>query len=288
MKNKVFYYLYVRKYILILLLSFIFFNGCNYNNIQNNLQLYFFYVGEGDSILINDNNTITLIDAGPSINAKELVKYLKNQQINKIDNLILTHPHEDHFGGMNEVLNQFKVINFFSPKVTVDTDDYKYLLYNLKLHNLDIKTIRGGLSINLGKNCIGKFLAPSKEYYDNLNNYSAVLKINYINNSFILCGDCETEEENEILSSYPDIKSDVIKIGHHGSKTASSEEFLKKVSPHIAIISDGIRNKFNHPHKETLDKLKKYNISLYRTDINKTIRIISDGNKLLLSTEIEN
>lgn len=279
-KNK-----YITSYLLIIIIFLILLNSCTYKTIDGNLEIHFIYVGQGDSILIKKNNITTIIDAGPSINSKELVKYLKKQNINRINNLILTHPHEDHYGGMNDILSQFKVDNFFSPKVTVDDEDYKYLLYNLKLHNLDIKIIKSGISINIGDDCISKFLAPANTDYDNLNNYSAVLKIQYINNNFILCGDCETEEENEILENYKNIKSDVIKLGHHGSKTASSENFLNAISPHIAVISAGVRNKFDHPHKETLDKLIKHNISLYRTDINKTIILNSDGKKICISTE---
>lgn len=288
MKNKLINTSSIKKYFLTIIISLILFNSCSYNRTYNNLQIHFIYVGEGDSILIKDNNIITLVDAGPAVNSRELVKYLKKEHIDKINNLILTHPHEDHFGGMNDILTEFKVDEFFSPKVTVDNEDYKYLLYNLKRHKLNINIIIKDMSINLGKNCIGKFLAPSKDYYDNLNNYSAVLRISYLNSSFILCGDSEKEEENEILSNYNNIKSDVIKIGHHGSKTATSEDFLKSISPHIAIISAGIRNKFNHPHEETLDKLNKSNILLYRTDVNKTIILNSDGNKIYVSTEIKN
>lgn len=288
MKNKLINTSSIKKYFLTIIISLILFNSCSYNRTYNNLQIHFIYVGEGDSILIKDNNIITLVDAGPAVNSRELVKYLKKEHIDKINNLILTHPHEDHFGGMNDILTEFKVDEFFSPKVTVDNEDYKYLLYNLKRHKLNINIIIKDMSISLGKNCIGKFLAPSKDYYDNLNNYSAVLRISYLNSSFILCGDSEKEEENEILSNYNNIKSDVIKIGHHGSKTATSEDFLKSISPHIAIISAGIRNKFNHPHEETLDKLNKSNILLYRTDVNKTIILNSDGNKIYVSTEIKN
>lgn len=288
MVNKLINTSFLRKSFIIIIISSTLFNSCSYNDTYSNLQIHFIYVGEGDSILIKKNNIITLADAGPSVNSKELVKYLKKEHISKINNLILTHPHEDHFGGMNDILTEFKVDNFFSPKVTVDNEDYKYLLYNLKRHDLNISIIKKGMSLNLGKNCNGEFLAPSKDYYDNLNNYSAVLRLCYLNSTFILCGDSEKEEESEILSNYDNIKSDVIKIGHHGSKTATSDDFLKSVSPYIAIISAGVRNKFDHPHEETLNKLNKSNISLYRTDINKTIILSSDGTKIYVSTETKN
>lgn len=271
-----------------MLVTLILLNSCTFNEFENNFQIHFINVGQGDSILIKTSNYVTLIDAGPSINSKELVKYLKKQKIYKIDNLVLTHPHEDHFGGMNDILKEFKVSNFFSPKAVSEDENYKYLLYNLKLHNLNIKTIKNDIPLDLGKDCKSLFLSPSKEYYDNLNNYSAVLRITYLNNSFLLCGDSEKEEETEILNNYKNINSDVIKIGHHGSKTATTEEFIKRVSPRIAIISAGIRNKFGHPHQEVLDILEKHNIILFRTDISKTIILNSDGNKISVSTEIQN
>lgn len=288
MNNNFFYKNHLLKLLLITIISIILFNACGYSNPKDLLQIHFIYVGEGDSILIKDNNFITLIDAGPLENSKELVQYLKKQQISRINNLILSHPHADHFGGMSDVLKEFKVDNFYSPKITVNDDEYKYLLYNLKLKNLDIKTAKNGVKLNMGDSCNGEFLAPSKYSYDNLNNYSAVLRFSYKNNSFIFCGDCEKEEENEILSNYKLLKSDVIKIGHHGSKTATSESFLKSISPHIAIISDGIRNKFNHPHKETLDLLAKYKVPVYRTDIYKSIILNCNGNEIFISTEIKN
>lgn len=267
-----------------LLIVFIFLCSCS-KGIDNEFKINFIDVGQGDSILIENRGVYTLIDGGPQENYSYIKKYLNKKNIKKIDNLVLTHPHDDHFGGFIDLLKDININNFYTPKVFSDNEDFKYLLYILNKNNNKVNIIKSSEKIDIGEDATGIFLAPNSNNYDNINDYSAVLKVCYKNVSFLLDGDAEEKSELEMLSKDIDLKSDVIKIGHHGSKTATNLDFLNQVSPKIAIISCGIQNKFGHPHKETLDKLKINNIKTYRTDYNGTIKMKTDGNKIFISTE---
>lgn len=275
-------------------------NGCNYsaNNIINKitsdfsitkvnsnpyiLTVHYIDVGQGDSELIQINNKNLLIDAGPKDAEDKVVSYLKTQNITKLDYIIATHPHDDHIGGMLEVLKNFKVNEFIAPKIynPPTTSTFKDLITTLKNKNMKITVLKPGDYINLGENVQCEILAPSKTYYENLNNYSIVVKITYKNSKFLFTGDAEEESEKEVLNNGFDVSCDVLKIGHHGSKTASSDKFLKEASPKIAVISCGKNNDYGHPHKTTLDKLNSINCKIYRTDLNGDIVIISDGNNI--------
>lgn len=246
------------------------------------LTVHYIDVGQGDSELIQINNKNLLIDAGPKDAEDKVVSYIKTQGITKLDYIIATHPHDDHIGGMATVLKNFKVSNFIGPKILnpPSTSTFKNLITTLKSKNMKITVLGPGDYIDLGENVQCQILAPTKTYYDNLNNYSVVVKISYKNSKFLFTGDAEEESEKEILSNGFDMSCDVLKVGHHGSKTASSTEFLKEASPKIAVISCGKNNDYGHPHKVTLDKLKSINCKVYRTDLQGDIIITSDGNNI--------
>ncbi|SFB22748.1 ComEC/Rec2 family competence protein [Clostridium frigidicarnis] len=270
---------------LILMLSFIFV-GCNVPNlqtsnketVQDKLLVHYIDVGQGDSILIQSKNKNLLIDAGPRSSSKDLINYLKKNNIKKLDYVIATHPHEDHIGGMADVINTFEIGEFYAPKKTHTTKTYENMVKALQNKKLKIiATNYETKSLDLGDEIIGDFLAPVKSEYDNLNNYSTVLKVTCGDNSFLFTGDAEKDSEKEILQKNIDVKADVIKLGHHGSSTSSSNEFLDKVNPSIAVASLGKGNDYGHPHKETIDKMKNRKITFYRTDELGTIVLSSDG-----------
>ena len=246
------------------------------------LVVHYIDVGQGDSELVQINNKNLLIDAGPKDAEDKVVSYIKAQGITTLDYLIETHPHEDHIGGMEAVVKSFKINEFIGPKIynPPTTSIFKDLITTLKNRNMKITVLEPGDSINLGENVKCQILSPIKSSYDNLNNYSVVLKITYKNSKFLFTGDAEQEDESKILNNGFDISSDALKVGHHGSSSSSSENFLKEVSPKIAVISCGKNNDYGHPHKVTLDKLNSINCKIYRTDLNGDIVITSDGNNI--------
>jgi len=281
----------VKKTILnlvISILSLVFLTSCNYNTSEtfdtNNslknkkiLKVHFIDVGQGDATLIELHGYTTLIDAGPNSSAESLIYYLKSQNIKSIDYIITTHPDEDHIGGIDEVLSRFRVKNFYGPKVTKNTDTFKSMVKELKKQDLKITVPYKDMVLDLGEQANLIFLTPLDYKDDNENNLSLVTKLNFKDISIIFMGDCESDVEKLLIKDSQILESDIIKLGHHGSKSSSSLAFLKKVAPDYAIISCGKNNKYGHPHKETIDKLDNLNIKYYRTDIEGNIIFISDG-----------
>jgi len=280
---------FVKNYSKIMLaLIFIFtLIGCKSSNAttpaynKSNLIVHYIDVGQADSILIQINNKNLLIDGGNKDDGDKIIKYLKGQGVTKLDYVIATHPHEDHIGGMASIIKKFDLGKFYAPKKLNSTDVFKNMVLALKNKNLQIIEAKAGASLNLGKNVNCEILAPnSSDYGDNLNNYSVVVKLTYGDTKFLFTGDAQKQSEKEMLKKGYDLSSDVLKVGHHGSVSSSSKEFLDKVQPKIAIISCGKDNDYGHPHKETIDELKKRKIKIYRTDKDGTIVFESDGKNI--------
>lgn len=238
------------------------------------MKVHFINVGQGDSILIQVNNKNLIIDSGPKDNKNNLLKYLNKLNITSFDYVIATHPHEDHIGNMAYLINNYKISNFYAPKVVSTTTAFETMIEALVRKNLKINIIKANINtIDLGQDTTVEVFSPNLETYENLNNYSPIIKITYKNTSFLFTGDAEKLVENEVLNK--NIKSDVLKVGHHGSSTSSSLDFVKTVSPSISVISVGKYNSYNHPNINTLESLK--NTIIYRTDLNNNIIIESDG-----------
>ena len=248
---------------------------------DGNLCIKYIDVGQGDSELIRlpDGETI-LIDAGEKKNADAVVSTLNDMSVTKIDYLIATHPHADHIGGMSEIVEDFEIGKVYMPRADHDSQIYLALLEAIDRKGLKITEAKAGTSFISGDNIDADFLAPSSEVYSSLNDYSAVVKLKYKNNSFLFTGDAETLSESEMLGKGYDLSADVLKVGHHGSKTSTSAEFLNKVNPKYAIISCGVNNKYSHPSEETLEKLSAKNINVFRTDLMGTITLYSDGDNI--------
>ena len=249
-------------------------------NSKDKLLVHFIDVGQGDSTLIQINNKNLLVDGGGRDNSSNLVSYLKKQKVKRLDAIIATHPHEDHIGGLTEVIKEFEVSSFYAPKKTSTTAAFKDMVNALKSKNLKIISLKGGDTLNIDSEIKAQVLAPNSTNYENVNNYSVVLMLTYKNNSFLFEGDAEALSEKEILNKNYALSSSVIKIGHHGSRTSTTNEYLKAVNPKIAVISCGKNNDYKHPHKETLSKLSKINCTLYRTDLEGTIVLVSDGTNI--------
>jgi competence protein ComEC len=241
------------------------------------LKVHFIDVGQGDSILIEINGYTVLIDAGPNSSASNLKSYLDKSKVTNIDYIIATHPHEDHIGGMDEIIKAYSIGSFYAPKVTSDTNAFKAMVEELKKKGLKINVATKDLSLDLGNNVSFEILSPIEAKYEEVNNYSVVTKLTYKDTSFLFMGDAENLVESQILRDKVDVDADILKIGHHGSSSSTSSSFLKEVSPDFAIISLGKNNKYGHPHKETMEKLTDAKADVYRTDEDGTIVITSDG-----------
>ncbi|ENK0839544.1 MBL fold metallo-hydrolase [Clostridium botulinum] len=255
-------------------------NAINTSNKSNELKVHYIDVGQGDSILVQTKDKNILIDSGTRKSSDNLINYLKKQHIKKLDYVIATHPHEDHIGGMPKVIDEFEIGNFYAPKKTANTKIFKDMILQLKKKNLKINVAKKGISLDLSNDSSLDFLAPVKDNYENTNDYSAVIKLTHGNAKFLFTGDAEKASEKDILNSNVDLSSNVLKVGHHGSHSSSSKEFLDKVNPKMAIISCGKNNDYGHPHKETMKELNKRNIEVYRTDIDGNILLTSDGENI--------
>lgn len=286
--------------ILIILLAFLIINNqdkiknlFNQNNNQNQnayintnndlLKVHYLDVGQGDSIFIElPNNETMLIDAAESYQSENIINYLKNLNYQKIDYVIGTHPHTDHIGGLKDIINTFEIGKIYMPKVVSTTKTYESLLMTIKDKNLKINTAKAGTSIIDIDTLKINILAPNNSTYTELNNYSVVTKITYGTTKFLFMGDAEKLSENEIKE---DVTADVIKIGHHGSNTSSSIDFIKKVNAKYGIISVGLNNKYNLPKEETITNWENSGTKIYLTSINGTITAISDGTNIKIERE---
>lgn len=241
-------------------------------------------VGQGDSILIQAPNGKTmLIDAGESTAQSAIYSYLKSKNVKTIDVLVATHPHADHIGSMSYIVNNFTVGSIYMPKATTTTKTYENLLLDIKNKGLSIHTAKAGTNISLDSSLQISIVAPVGSDYSNLNDYSAVIKIVYNNNSFLLAGDASNVSEQEILNSGVNINVDVLKVGHHGSSTSSSTPFLNAVSPKYAVISVGAGNSYGHPTQDALNRLTACGVKTYRTDKNGSVVFKSDGKSITIS-----
>ncbi|WP_338894701.1 ComEC/Rec2 family competence protein [Clostridium perfringens] len=248
---------------------------------DSKLMISYMDVGQGDAAYIKVNGNDILIDAGPRSNSKELLEQLKAKNIDDFELVIATHPHEDHIGGMVDVFKEYEVKAFYSPKITHTTKTYENLVKAVKDEGLKTKELKGGMVIDLGEGAKFEVFTPQKSEYEELNDYSPIMKLSFGDTSYLFTGDAEKLAEEEALAKYKtSLDSDVIKFGHHGSSSSSSNAFIEAVSQKYGIISCAKDNKYGHPHRETLDIIKKYNIKTFRTDTDGEIILTSDGKSI--------
>lgn len=243
----------------------------------NEMKVHYINVGQGDSIYIKTAaGEDVLIDGGDK-DGSDVVAYLKSQKVGDIEVMILTHPDEDHVGGLDEVLKAYKVKSIYAPKVSHTTQAYKDFLLAVKQEGVAIKTAQKGVTIPL-KGTITSFVGPVKTYND-LNDSSAVIRLAYGTQSFLFTGDAEFKSETDMINSKQNLTANVLKLGHHGAKTSTSESFLKSVKPQFAIISVG-KNSYGHPTQETLNRLKAAKVNVFRTDKQGSIIATTNGKTL--------
>lgn len=248
--------------------------GCDKDKL---LSIHIIDVGQGDSILIQtpgDKNI--LVDAGDE-NSERIVKsYLKRNKVKSLDVVIATHPDSDHIGSLDNVVNNFNIKNIYMPEQSTNSESFKNLISSCNDKKLKINYLYKGDSISIENNLNLLVLNPSFIQNDN-NLNSIVFYLTFKNKSFLFTGDAEYENELNIINSFDIENTDFLKVGHHGSSSSTSLDFIKSITPDIAVISCGYKNQYGHPHKKTLDTLKNNNVLTYRTDINGDMIFYSDG-----------
>lgn len=241
-------------------------------------------VGQGDATLISKGGFHMLIDAGNNSKGKTVVQYLKNAGVKKLDILVGTHPDSDHVGGLDDVIRSIPVETVYMPEAKKTTKTYQDVLNALKSRKKKAQMPKIVKEYTYDENLVIRFLSPGKNYKD-ANNHSLVVQAAYGKNRFLFMGDAEEEAEEDILKKGYDIQCDVLKLGHHGSYTATGDAFLKKADPVYGIISCGKENSYGHPHAEVLARLEDEDVQVYRTDKMGTVRAVSDGKNVTLSAE---
>ena len=249
---------------------------------ESKLQIIYFDVGQADCTLIMNNGKTTLIDGGNDSDGDNLVKYIKSQEISRIDTVIATHLHADHIGGLDDIIDNFDIGTVYMPD-TINTDkQVEELLDAMEIKDLSYEVPEIGEKFNNGlANC--EIMAINNET-KNLNNSSIVIQMNYLEQSYLFMGDSEKEIENS--RDWNEVN--VLKVGHHGSNSSSTEKFLNQVKPEIAIISVGANNQYKHPSTEVLTRLKNLNITIYRTDEKGSILVESDGKQNVVKKIVTN
>ena len=255
--------------------------------VSDDLTVHFIDVGQGDSSLIISEGEAMLIDTGEKEYSDTVLKYMKEQGVKKLDYLVLSHPHSDHMGGAANIINGIEVKNVIAPKVsdemTPDTKVYEKFLDAVEDNDLKITKAVPGDKYEVGQ-AEAERLSPVDDDYNDLNDWSAAVLLKHGEDSFMFTGDLTSKVENDMAEDGRLEKVDVLKVAHHGSKTSTKKKFLELVSPKYGVIMcDG--TSYNHPNEETVERLNKFGVKIYRTDLNGTVVFTSGKDGLSVKTE---
>lgn len=247
-------------------------------------------IGQGDACLLEKDGKFVLIDSGDIEHRDAIVALLKKYKVKSLSKVVITHPHADHLGGMNAIFKNFKVEAIYDDGMPSGTASYKNYLKAIKANQIPYKALKAGDALTFFDGVTYKVLGPVKVIKDqkgnsDFNNNSIVGRLSYGNFSMMFTGDAEKEEEASILAGRGTLKSDVLKVGHHGSRTSTSPDFLRAVAPKAAFISCGLNNDYGHPHKTTVAKLEKAKVHIYRTDRDGTLTLTTTGDGYKITKE---
>lgn len=239
------------------------------------LRVHFIDVGQGDCIFaeLPDGKSM-LIDAGTNESEDVVCDYIRYCGEDYLDFVVATHPHADHIGGMDGVIDEFDIGTFYMPDVEYDTKTFESMLDCLEASEAKVIKAEAGVVVCEEDGLKIQLVAPTEDYYDEINDYSSVVKVTYGETDFLFMGDAEKYSESKITA---DVSADVLKVGHHGSDTSTGKEFLKSVAPDYAVISCGVDNEYGHPHKSVIDRLNSRGVKVFRTDTMGTVVIGSDS-----------
>lgn len=247
-----------------------------------NLTVHIFDVGQGDGIFMELPNRVqVLIDGGPSSAILSKLGGVMPFWDRTIDMVILTHPHADHVDGLIDVIKRYKVGMILESGSLYATPDYHVWDTLVEQKKIPVVFARKGQRILLSDNAILHILYPEKEIqgkrFSNIHDSMVVSKLLYGSTSLLFMGDAERAIELQLMASRDFLDADILKIGHHGSKTSTTENFLDAVHPTFAVISAGRKNHYGHPHQDVVDRLYAAGVALFRTDINGDIEFTSNG-----------
>ena len=242
-------------------------------NNDSGLELYFIDVGQGDAIFVRCEDHAMLIDGGTPSNSQKIYSFLVRKRIKHLDYIIATHGHYDHVGGLSAALNCVTAGRALAPKTDYESETFLDLTRYLKKQDLVLEVPSPGDVFSLGEASF-EVLGPIRES-SNDNNMSLVLRLTYGSFHSLFAGDAETSEEQDILELGKDLKSDVLKVGHHGSSTSSGYWWLYEIQPEIAVISCGKNNSYGHPEEEPLSRMRDADITVLRTDLQGDVRILA-------------
>ncbi|TCP58303.1 beta-lactamase superfamily II metal-dependent hydrolase [Tumebacillus sp. BK434] len=247
-----------------------------------NLQVHFIDVGQADSFLVQlPNGQNMVIDAGNNADGTAVVNYLKGKGVTRVDYLIGTHPDEDHIGGLDDVIKNFTIGKLYMPNITKTTITYTDVINAAKAKGLAITQAKSNTTIlSTTANSLtlkANFVAPVATSYSLTNDYSGVIRLTYGTTNFMFSGDAEHNSEADMVASGQTLSANILKVGHHGSRTSTTDAYLNKVNPSVAVISCGAGNSYGHPHAETINKLKAKGIKIFRTDQQGTIIFTTTG-----------
>ena len=247
------------------------------------LTVHFIDVGQADCALLECAGQTMLIDGGNAEDSSLVVSYLKGQSVEYLDYVVCTHAHEDHVGGLSGPLNTCTVGQVFAPVTQYDSKVFSNFVKYTEQQGLEITVPQADSTFPLGGAQV-TVLGPRREYEDT-NNTSIVLRVDYGETSFLFTGDMESAAEQDLLADGCDLDATVLKVGHHGSSTSSSYVFLREVMPTYAVISVGRDNSYGHPHEEVMSRLYDAQVTVYRTDEQGTVVAFSDGETVTFTTE---